>query len=163
MNHFLLSPRGRISRLSFLAGRFIFSLIYTTILIGGLYFISQDISLVFRSIFLGDQTLLASNRAAYIFFCILGLVQGIFSILYLDRRRLHDCNHSGWFALFFFIPFLQLFYAIYLMVAKGYEEENRYGLPRHTPEWEKFLGWCGLVFHIVMTTWNIYILIKHFL
>jgi uncharacterized membrane protein YhaH (DUF805 family) len=45
-------------------------------------------------------------------------------------KRLHDLNHSGWWALLTFIPFINfIFSIIYLGIVKGNLAENKYGLP----------------------------------
>ncbi len=44
-------------------------------------------------------------------------------------RRLHDLNHSGWFALLYFIPFANLILLLYLFCARGDAGPNTYGEP----------------------------------
>lgn len=47
--------------------------------------------------------------------------------LKLDIRRLHDTDHSGWWVLTCFIPFVN-FYTLYLLIfKKGTEGDNRFG------------------------------------
>ncbi len=45
----------------------------------------------------------------------------------LGIRRLHDLDKSGWFALIYFIPVLNIILELYLLFFKGTEGMNRYG------------------------------------
>lgn len=42
-------------------------------------------------------------------------------------RRLHDLNHSGWWATVIVVPYVSLALFIYLMVKNGSLEPNRFG------------------------------------
>ena len=42
-------------------------------------------------------------------------------------RRLHDLNRSGWFILLNFIPFINIFFSIYIIFFRGTQGPNRYG------------------------------------
>lgn len=72
----------------------------------------------------------------YIFDTILSVVSGliIFIFIYkktlLNIRRLHDCNMSGWFSIFSFIPMLNLFFILYLYCYSGNRSDNIYGSPQ---------------------------------
>ncbi len=57
---------------------------------------------------------------------LFGIVGTVF-ILSLNIRRLHDLGKSAWWLLFFFVPFLNLVFLIYLLVWKGQEGANQYG------------------------------------
>ena len=57
---------------------------------------------------------------------IFSLCTGIGSIM-LGIRRLHDLNKSGWFMLVSLIPFINILFALYLLLAQGSVGYNRYG------------------------------------
>jgi hypothetical protein len=42
-------------------------------------------------------------------------------------KRLHDLNKSGWWALLFFVPFVNVVFLFYLFLAKGQAKDNQYG------------------------------------
>ena len=42
-------------------------------------------------------------------------------------RRLHDLDKSGWFILIMLVPIINLLFIVYLLVAKGTTEPNRFG------------------------------------
>jgi uncharacterized membrane protein YhaH (DUF805 family) len=44
-------------------------------------------------------------------------------------KRLHDLNKTGWLYLLGLVPIVNFFFAIYLIVWKGTEGDNRYGAP----------------------------------
>ena len=48
-------------------------------------------------------------------------------ILSVTARRLHDMNHSGWYSLLIFVPFINFVVPIYLGFFKGKDVENKYG------------------------------------
>lgn len=45
----------------------------------------------------------------------------------LHIRRLHDLDKSGWFILIMLVPIINLLFIVYLLVAKGTTEPNRFG------------------------------------
>ena len=45
------------------------------------------------------------------------------------RRRLHDTNGSGWWCLLLFVPLAGLLFALWLALAPGEQEANRFGAP----------------------------------
>jgi uncharacterized membrane protein YhaH (DUF805 family) len=44
-------------------------------------------------------------------------------------KRLHDLDKSGWLYLLGFVPIVNFFFAIYLIVWKGTDGVNKYGAP----------------------------------
>ena len=58
---------------------------------------------------------------------------GVFSMctsvgsIMIGIRRLHDLDKSGWFMLVILIPFVNLIFALYLLLASGTAGQNRYG------------------------------------
>ncbi len=60
-------------------------------------------------------------------------------------KRLHDRNHSGWWSLIMLIPLVSLLFSLYAYFFPGNKHSNRFGAPRPTKGWEKFLGIIGVV------------------
>ena len=54
---------------------------------------------------------------------ILTLVLSIFLVI----RRLHDLNRSAWYFVFAFIPYVNIIFALYLLLVKGTDGPNKYG------------------------------------
>ena len=53
----------------------------------------------------------------------------IYSLFVLVIKRLHDLNHTGWFSLFIYTPFLNLLFLLYLIFKHGDTTENKFGHP----------------------------------
>lgn len=47
----------------------------------------------------------------------------------LARRRLHDLGHSGWLSALTLLPLISLFVYVWLLLAPGSAEHNRFGPP----------------------------------
>jgi uncharacterized membrane protein YhaH (DUF805 family) len=77
---------------------------------------------------------------AMLFIGIVYIVMIYFTFVF-TIRRLHDRNHSGWLSLLMLIPLVNIGLALYLIFAKGDEQQNQFGQPRPTQTWEKVLGW----------------------
>lgn len=135
------SIHGRFNRMSYLGG---YGLIYLVTLLG--YFILAS--------FLGGFQL-SSNLFNFEFYSSLSgasaLVVWAFSLflIYLNIvlvvRRLHDLNKSGWIGLLLFIPVVQFFFMIYLLLASGTAGPNEYGPVRPATFIEKLMAWLILV------------------
>ena len=59
---------------------------------------------------------------------ILSLIAGIAGI-FMGIKRLHDLDKTGWLYLLGIIPIVNIFFAIYLIVWKGTDGNNKYGAP----------------------------------
>lgn len=135
------SIHGRFNRMSYLGG---YGLIYLVTLLG--YFILAS--------FLGSFQL-SRNLFNFEFYSSLSgasaLVVWAFSLflIYLNIvlvvRRLHDLNKSGWMGLLLFIPVVQFFFMIYLLLASGTTGPNEYGPVRPATFIEKLMAWLILV------------------
>ena len=132
-----LSPKGRFTRLSYLAWNAVIGLIFTFAFF------------VIVSIGFGGAFLAKSNGAEVlshplvIIAIILGIITYIalmVSMVCIMIRRLHDLNKSGWLWLLIFVPIVSLFFSIYIFVARGSKETNTYGAFRPTEISEKYLG-----------------------
>ena len=49
------------------------------------------------------------------------------SFLMATICRLHDLGHSGWWCVIFFVPYVNIAFAIYLILFKGTNGRNKYG------------------------------------
>jgi uncharacterized membrane protein YhaH (DUF805 family) len=53
----------------------------------------------------------------------------------INKKRLHDLNATGWWAILAFIPFVSTLFTLYLVLVRGSVGANSYGLdPRETSE-----------------------------
>lgn len=76
---------------------------------------------------------------------LVSVVMLIFNII-LGVRRLHDLNMSGWMWLINLIPFISIFFALYMVFAPGKEGVNDYGNPpAPNPLWVKIAAWGSLL------------------
>lgn len=117
----VFSLTGRIGRLRMLA--FSFSL-------GMLAMIGAIVVAVLGGV-LGSP-ILAMILLALVFIPMMVLSIG-FSV-----RRLNDLNHSGWWVLISFVPFVGILYGLYLLFAPGTRGSNEYGpAPSPNPTWVK--------------------------
>lgn len=76
------------------------------------------------------------------------LVMLIFYMIIYPVRRLNDLGQSGWFCIINFIPFINLFFILYLSFAKGDIGANQYGAP---PKPNRWYHWFGLVVGFMFT------------
>ncbi len=131
------SIHGRFNRMSYLGG---YGLIYLITIVG--YFILAS--------FLGSFQL-SSNLFNFEFYSSLSGLSALvvwafwLFLIYLNVvlvvRRLHDLNKSGWMGLLLFIPVVQFFFMIYLLLASGTAGPNQYGPSRPSTFIEKLMAW----------------------
>ena len=107
---------GRLSRLEF----FFKSII---ILISQIY-------VLFNNPF-GQTGISGNSDFANIFglVCFFGLAIFWYTIVI---KRLHDFNQSGWWVIVAFIPFLSLFFLIFLIFKRGDDGENSFGYRKNS-------------------------------
>lgn len=130
------SPKGRFGRLSFLAWYMVVTIISYIIMFavgGAALFMEQDPNVMM-------EFFSSAGGMIYIFFTIASLIIIIIFII----RRLHDVNKSGWMALLMILPLINIFFLIYLLIAKGDTGANRFAGFRPTPTWERILGYIGI-------------------
>jgi uncharacterized membrane protein YhaH (DUF805 family) len=77
---------------------------------------------------LGTGALLERENLS-MYFMVMGLIYIPFVVMWviLMRRRFNDTDHSGWFALLIFIPFVNGLVGLYLLFAPGSEGSNDFG------------------------------------
>jgi uncharacterized membrane protein YhaH (DUF805 family) len=108
----VLSARGRLGRLRYLAYSFAIGLAGNAITVG----------LVAA---LGPMT--HSGGMAVLVIAPISIFLLVVSF-FLIIQRLHDLNASGWLSLLMLVPFVNLIVAIALLFMPGTEGENRFGL-----------------------------------
>jgi uncharacterized membrane protein YhaH (DUF805 family) len=60
----------------------------------------------------------------------------------MAKRRLNDIDKSGWLAILIFVPVINAFFGLYLMLKGGSEGANRFGLaPAKNPRSIVILAW----------------------
>jgi uncharacterized membrane protein YhaH (DUF805 family) len=143
----LRSYQGRFGRLSYIAWHAV--LWWATCCIGFGLLVSLG---------LFNFATFSIESAAYLLPTVNNVFSLLFFVLYtyfafvITIRRLHDINLSGWWSLVGFVPILNLFFYLYLLLKKGHPTSNIYAPVRLTPLWEKLLAWlcilCVLLFFV---------------
>lgn len=111
-----LSTKGRIGRLRFFAYNFAVQLVMLPFF-GIVGFFTTP----------GPEVIGAMSSSLMVGMGFLYVVLIAFSII-LGRRRIHDLNRSSWWLLLMIVPLLNFFLGVYLMVFKGTQGANNYGL-----------------------------------
>ena len=140
-----LSIHGRFNRSSYIAWF-------------GLLHILVSVAVIAISVFFGIlnlNTLHLSQRAmtsisgfGEVAYLILSCFY-LYGIAVIIIRRFHDRNKTGWFILLCFIPVIQFFTMIYLLLARGDQQANRFGYPRSSTFIEKIVCWIMIIFFIL--------------
>jgi uncharacterized membrane protein YhaH (DUF805 family) len=135
------SPSGRFGRLSFIAWYMLVTIVGYVIMfaVGGATLITATDPNVMM------EFLSSAGGIIYILITVISLIIFILFVI----RRLHDVNKTGWMALLMILPLINLFFLIYLLVAKGDTGSNRFAGFRPTPTWERILGYIGIGFFII--------------
>lgn len=151
------SPKGRFGRLSYLAWFLVASLTICVMFGVGFGIIAASGGLIAGQ---GHLGLMIGGIASVILYIALIYFSIIFGI-----RRLHDVNRTGWWMLLQLLPLvggvlsalhigtvfmlvslaISVVFGLYLMLAKGTEGTNDYGMQRATPQWEKVCGWIYII------------------
>lgn len=136
-----LNPQGRFSRLSYLAWQTVIFLLA----------IPLNIYLSYEMFQIGlDEAYRRTDFLALFLFVTLALFVAYSSIIFAIRR-LHDCNRSGWWALLLTLPYLNILTLLYLLLARGQQQPNRYGPPHPTAIWEKIMAYIGLSLMLIFS------------
>lgn len=131
---------GRFGRLSYLAWLFITTLIFFAIIAALVAFLGLGSD---------PQQLKQLPTIPLVIFGVLYLLFIYFSIVFMIRR-LHDRDHSGWLALLMLVPFVNVIFAFYVLLAPGTDGPNKFGPVRATPGWEKICGWLYIILPIIV-------------
>lgn len=132
-----LSIQGRFGRLSYIAWMTFLHIIGFAIMM--IWMLTMGV------VGLGVQSLNANivdtltGLNGFGFFVIYVLY--IYFYIVLTARRLHDLNSSAWLIVLCFIPVINLFMWLYLILMPGTRGQNGYGAERITAIWEKILAW----------------------
>ncbi|OGZ05099.1 MAG: hypothetical protein A2845_02135 [Candidatus Lloydbacteria bacterium RIFCSPHIGHO2_01_FULL_49_22] len=111
--------QGRLSRWQYFLTSILLSLsILAVLFVSGLVL----------SLSLGTTT--HSTGPVMFFVFILSYAIAIPLSISLVVRRAHDLNWSGWYALFFLIPFVNAVFALLFLFKKGTDGPNEYGIPQ---------------------------------
>jgi uncharacterized membrane protein YhaH (DUF805 family) len=126
----MLSLSGRIGRLRLIAYSLAFGLIAM---------FAIGIVAAIGAFLVGPKTAIALSILLYIPMLVLSIA---FSV-----RRLNDLNHSGWWVLLSFVPFLNFLYILYVLFAPGTNGANEFGAaPSPNPTWVKV---CALILPVL--------------
>ncbi len=139
------SISGRIGRLRYFA--YPMWIFFISFILGTL------VSIVFA---LALPALKGSNHMSFVMpviILIIYLPLIIFGGLIYPIRRLHDLGKTGWLVLIMFIPIVNILFYLYLLFAKGDQEENEYGNPPRPNKWYHWVIGFGIpiVFIIYVT------------
>ena len=112
----LLSPKGRIGRMSFFSYSFVYGIVGGLLggILGALIFVSQEAVTYIPLII---TIVLLSIAALFV----------IYMSVCLCIRRCHDIGLSGWWAILVFIPYIDLLMGLFLIFKKGQQRDNIYG------------------------------------
>lgn len=132
------SPKGRFTRLSYLAWNAVIGLIFSFALFmicilgfGGVALANLS---GYENIFTHPLVIIAIILAVVTYIAL------IVAMVCIMIRRLHDLNKSGWLWLVMLIPFVSIFFSLYIFIARGSKETNNYGPFRPTEVAEKYIG-----------------------
>jgi len=107
---------GRIGRRSYILGYLLLGLFLVVA-------VMLLITLALMSSFISSYV----PKIALVIYVLLILTHQFYGVsLYV--RRLHDLNKSGWYALWFLVPLVNIYWALVLLFRKGEEGENKYGI-----------------------------------
>lgn len=107
----IFTTKGRIGRLRYLAYLFISYLLMIPIIM---------IATILDSILDTDGSIMIAG--AVISYIPLFVFAFIFA-----KRRFNDLNKSGWFALLFFVPIINMFIGLWLIFGPGSKNNNNFG------------------------------------
>lgn len=99
----------------------------------------------------GGMSSMTGEGPSPILLGMIGLIAlpGIFLMLCLLSKRLHDLNMSAWFALVMIIPVVGSFFGLYAMFWPGKADANRFGAAAETKTWEKVVGGLYIALMVV--------------
>lgn len=132
----LFKPHGRISRLTFIAWNAVLTAIVLLAVVFILKFDPGLINLIFANI----NSLTGLKIVAFVLYLPIIYMSMVFGI-----KRLHDLNHSGWLVLLNFIPIVNFFFALYILLKPGHEGLNKFGQERSPKPWEILVGWLVII------------------
>jgi len=152
----IMSAKGRLSVLSYLAQGFVMMIALTAIIVV-LGIVGATVTGFSPESFASPETIDFSNPVLIALMVLAAIIYAamiVISII-LMIKRLHDRNHSGWWVLALyvcaFIPVVNIvaiFGFLYVMFWPGQKTGNRFGGRRPTKGWEKVLGIIAIVIFV---------------
>jgi uncharacterized membrane protein YhaH (DUF805 family) len=141
-----LSPKGRFNRLSYLGWYGLLTIVYLATFICIIVFAGQ---FSINSVNVNDPIMPAFSGIAVLALVISWFLAFYFQIVFLIRR-LHDLNKTGWLSLLLLVPFIQLVFTLYVLLAAGTPHRNDYGDVRPSRTWEKLLALIMILLSLFM-------------
>lgn len=136
------SPDCRIGRLRYLAHGLLFSLVAYAVILMLVVVLGAMLTVV------GMEGGPAAGIIVIVSSILYFLLMAGFFVFMI--QRLHDLNKTGWLSLLAIVPLVNLFFAFYLILARGTEGANNYGLaPPPNKTWHWIVGLIGPVFIVV--------------
>lgn len=140
------SPQGRIGRAIFITWNVILMFFcFSMILFGYLIFLKTTNTDSNQFIFWFHEYFVPTNIFFYLYNAFIWYFITIFTI-----KRIHDIGYSGWLALLNIIPFLNIFFLFWLVIKKGQINDNQYGTPRLTKNWESLLAYATVIIGVFL-------------
>ena len=136
-----LSMKGRFGRLSFIAWS---AFLYFIFLFGSIA-LGLSIDIVNISTHSLDPNWLISLQGLASIGVLVMVLAYVYFAVVVTVRRLHDMNRSGWWALLFLLPLVNIFVWLYIVFGSGDRGSNQYGPARMTLLWEKILAWLMII------------------
>lgn len=136
-----LSMKGRFGRLSFIAWS---AFLYFIFLFGSIA-LGLSIDIVNISTHSMDPNWLISLQGLASIVVLAMVLVYVYFALVVTVRRLHDMNRSGWWALLFLLPLVNIFVWLYIVFGSGDRGTNQYGPAPMTLLWEKILAWLMII------------------
>ena len=135
--------KGRLSVLGYMA-RSAILLLAMAVLGLGMFFAVGGMSAIESGSFGSDFPLVLMGVLA------LGFLPLFYIGLALMVKRLHDISRSGWWMLLSMVPIVGLIYTLYISLAPGKNEGNRFGQANPAQGWEKPVGIIGIVLTVAL-------------
>lgn len=137
----LLSAKGRIGRLTYLAWLFMLVVISGSLLFFFGMLIGEPDD--------GSATPPEIPLSLWAIWEVI-LIFTIYLYVIFTIKRLHDLNVKGWFSLLLFIPLINTIFQLYLFIAKPENHHNTFAKPRKTKMWEKIFGYLHLLTAVIL-------------
>ena len=77
-------------------------------------------------------------------------------LIFIQIRRLHDLDRSGWFLLLVAVPVLGLVWMAYYSFMPGSTGDNRFGERRETSARELTAGMIGATLFVLSVAWTVF-------
>jgi uncharacterized membrane protein YhaH (DUF805 family) len=137
------SPGCRIGRLRYLAHSFLFM------------FVASIVMTIFMGILAAVVSALGvaedASLGVLIIISVICYVSMLAVYIIFMIQRLHDLNKSGWMSLLVLVPFVNVFFGLYLVFANGTRGANDYGLaPPPNRAWHWIAGLVAPVLGLIV-------------